>query len=550
MAASAIGARAVRRFWWPKGVIGRFFAGRALRSSVLWGAVFGITVASSALAFAQAYTTDAARQQIAASFGNNVGLKVLLGDTIHLETVAGFTAWRALGLAVIIGAIWALLLATKTFRGEESAGRWELFLAGQTTARRAAANVLVGLGVGLFAMYVVVTAIILAVGHLHMVQFPVGASLLFGVAMVASAGIFLAVGALASQLMPTRARAAAATAIVFGVCFGLRAMADAANGLHWLMYATPLGWVELLRPLTSNHAVWLLPIAGFILVVCLFAVYLAGKRDLGVSILADHDTARPHIWLLGTPLGLTMRLTRGVVAGWFVGLTVASFAFSSLAKTAGQAFGASSNLSHVLDRLSQAQLTGAMTFLGIIFFFLTTIIMLMMASLLGDVRETEAEGYLDNLLVRAVGRLRWLLGRLLLIGIALVLAAAIITMGGWLASHLQHTGVDIGKFIQAGVNCLAPAIFVLGMGVMAFGFVPRLTTTVIYGIVAWSFLVQMIGSIGNISHWVLDTSLLHHIAFVPAADIRWDTFWMLIGLGGAGLVAGVWRFAVRDLASE
>jgi putative exporter of polyketide antibiotics len=41
-------------------------------------------------------------------------------------------------------------------------------------------------------------------------------------------------------------------------------------------------------------------------------------------------------------------------------------------------------------------------------------VMAFVASSLGAVREEEADGYVDNIVVRPVSRLRWLSGRLLM----------------------------------------------------------------------------------------------------------------------------------------
>ena len=63
--------------------------------------------------------------------------------------------------------------------------------------------------------------------------------------------MFLAVGALAGQLAATRRQAAAYAGAALGVSYALRLVADSGIGLEWLRWATPLGWVEELQPLTS-----------------------------------------------------------------------------------------------------------------------------------------------------------------------------------------------------------------------------------------------------------------------------------------------------------
>lgn len=105
---------------------------------------------------------------------------------------------------IIVGAVWGLLTGTRLLRGEEDAGRWELLLAGQTTRRRAAVQAITGLGAGLAVLWLLTAAITVAVGRSAKVQIGTGPALYFAVTFVAAAAIFLAAGALASQLAASR----------------------------------------------------------------------------------------------------------------------------------------------------------------------------------------------------------------------------------------------------------------------------------------------------------------------------------------------------------
>jgi ABC-2 type transport system permease protein len=240
--------------------------------------VFGLYVASSALGYAATYPTSAARARVAATFGTNVGFNALIGPAHQIGTVAGFTAWRALGVLSIVGAVWGLLAGTRLLRGEEDAGRWELLLVGHTTRRGGAAQALAGLAAGLVTLWVVTAVVTIGVGRDSRVKIGVGASLSFAVALVSSAAIFLTAGVLTSQLAPTRRQAAAYAATGLGVSYVLRMIADSGTGLDWLRWLSPLGWVEELHPLTAPRAVMLLPILALIAVMAGFAIHLAGIR--------------------------------------------------------------------------------------------------------------------------------------------------------------------------------------------------------------------------------------------------------------------------------
>jgi len=544
-------AAARTRYRRPGLAVARFTGRRTVRSGALWGLVFGLYVYDNAFAFDSVAPTAAKRDQLLATMAHNAGLKALLGDTHEITTRGGFTDWRAIGVTALVACVWGLLSATKALRGEEAAGRWELFLAGRTTPRRAAANALAGLGAGVLAMYAMTALLTALVGARHNVGIGPGPSLLFAAAVVAGAAMFAAIGAVTSELMPTRARASGVAAAVFGVAFMLRALGDATSSAHWLVYVSPLGWVEQLHPLTGAQPLWLLPIAG-LTGVCALAAVLLADRDLGASLLADKDTAPPRTALLGSPIGLALRLSWPTMTGWLAATVVAALLYGSLAKSTGQAFASSAmmrkftgQLTHVA--LRQLQLAGARVFAGVIFLILMTLIMAYAASAMGRVREDEAEGYVDNLVVRRVSRQRWLAGRAGLILAVLVIAGILGGTAFWAGAASQQAGLTLHELFLAGLNSAAPAALLLGIGVLTFGFAPRLTSIVCWGILAWAFLLDMLGSAIKVNHWVMDTSLLYHPALAPAVSPDWRIAGTYLAIGGLAAAAGGWWFTRRDL---
>ena len=90
-------------------------------------------------------------------------------------------------------------------------------------------------------------------------------------------------------------------------------------------------------------------------------------------------------------------------------------------------------------------------------------------------------------------------------------------------------------------------IFVLGIGTLAHGLAPRFAVAVAYGLVAWSFLLEIVGASLGLNHWLLDTSVLHHIARAPAAPVEWDMAAILTAIGIAAALAGTRAFTHRDI---
>lgn len=544
---------ALKSFRSPGTVIARFVARRTLRSAVLWAYVFGAYMASKSIGFTKAYPTHESRLKIAHTLGNNIGLNALLGTPHHVDTAGGYANWNCLGVLTMMGSIWAFLLATKYFRGEEDAGRSEILLSGQTTQARAALNTLAGLGTSLLILFLVVAIMFVGIGKINTLNFSTSSSLYFALCSVAGAALFMSVGAFASQLMPTRAKASSLAAGLFGAFFLIRAMADVTS-LHWLLNITPLGWIEKLQPLVGSQPVWLLPIFGSVVVLSGLTIWLAGRRDLGSSTFADNTSARAKTALLRTPFTAALRLTRAASIGWLLAIGFAAAFYGVLTKAAVQAFstaGSAHSAHKALSKLEHSsQANFGTLYLGVVFLILMSLTMSYVASAIGKVREDEAEGYVDNFLVRPVSRTQWLGGRILLIALISLIASMLASLGAWAGQASQHTGVSFNSIALAGINMMAPVLFTLGAGVLAFGIRPRFTTIVAYGVIGWSFLISMISSGVNLNHWILDTSVLHQIALAPATSPNWTTDLIMVGLGLVLCVGGAAAFTRRDLQTE
>lgn len=535
----------------PKSIIARFVAKHTYKGALIWATMFGVTIVSSASAFPTLYKTEAARQQLAATFGSNAGLRILFGVPHHLETVGGFTAWRSISVIIIIGSIWGILTSTKYFRGEEEAGRSEMFMTGQTTARRATINILAGLAVALSILYIVPTICTILVGRGSDVNFTTTNSAFAGLAVVAGAAMFLSVGALTSQLAPVRKRAAMMATAVFGASFLIRAVGDVDTNLRWLQNISPLGWIEKLQPLTSPQPIWLLPIGFFIIALSGMAIFLSGKRDHGDGILKDKDTAPTRTRLLNSSLGLAFRENRYTILAWLAGASVMAALYGYLAKTAADALKGADGVNKVVGSITGTQTNiGAETIIGMMFLIVMIIMMLQATNLVNVMREEEAQGYLDNLIVRPVSRLRWLSGRILIIVSALIAGGLLAGVFGWLGETSQQVGVSYHVMFLSGLNIIPPTLLLMSIGLFVFGFRPRLTSSVMYGLIAWAFLIEMIGSAVNLNHYILDTSILHHVALSPAVDPRWHVGWLMLAISLVLVVASALRFVSRDIEAE
>jgi ABC-2 type transport system permease protein len=267
---------------------------------------------------------------------------------------------------------------------------------------------------------------------------------------------------------------------------------------------------------------------------------------LNASVVPERES-RPGntLWLSG-PTGLALRLVQPagltwvvVIGGYAVLLGAVTHSATSVITSGSPAVMAA------LGRLGIRQ--AAQGYLGLIFLMASVVIALAAASQLAGMREEEASGRLDNLLVRPVSRVAWLAGRL---GMALGLVALlglVAGLGTWMGAANQHTGVSPLTLLEAGLNVTPPAVFVLGAGALVFGLRPQLTAAAAYGIVAWSLLVDLLSALVKNADLLKNSSLLTHIALSPGVkpDGGADVIIVLIGIGAA--VVGMIAFQRRDI---
>jgi ABC-2 type transport system permease protein len=497
--------------------------------------------------YVSAFPTPESRTALVGTLEGNAAFEALFGLIRNIDTVAGYTAYKTMLTLVLLAATWGLLSATRLLRGEEDTGRWELLLAGRTTRAGATAQVLAGMGVGLVALWIPTAAVAVAAGSGARVEIGPGAALFYATALTGVAAMFMAVGAMTSQLAPTRHDANLMSAGVLAVAYLVRMAADSDPGLGWLRWASPLGWVEELHPLTGSDGLAFLPLVGLVAAGAAATLWLAARRDLGASALPGRDTAPAHTFLLGGQAGLTVRLTRWSIGAWVAVLAVTGLVFGLVTQAAGRSLQGSPTIERVIARLG-ATGAGAVVYLGYVFLIAAGLVAVAVAGQVAALRNEEAAGRLENLLVRPVVRWQWL-GVRLALSLGLVMLASVGTgVAAWLGASSQGSGVGFVDLLRAGINIAPPAVFVLGMGVLAFGLWPRRAVALTYGLLVWSFVIEVFASVSDSLGWLRNTSPLLHIAPVPAAAANLGAAAWLVGLGLAAALAGTLAFVRRDTA--
>lgn len=532
----------------PRVSVGLGFAralmGRALRDArvrtIAFGYLFAIYAYIQPVGFRHAYPTLADRLAFAHSFASNDALRLFYGYPYNPLTVSGYSAWRVGGTLAILAAVFGLLAAVGALRSEEDSGRMELILAGRVGRKT----------VYLSAMAAIATGTLI-VGVAGLVGFvagglPVGGSTYLALATVSVVPVYVGVGALASQLAPTRRIALELGGAIVGLSLLLRVVADTSSGAAWLRWLTPLGWSEQLRPFTGPHPlVLLLPAAASALLLVL-AARIAARRDIGTGVLPARDTAEPRLRLLSSPTAQALRSERASVIIWTSSVAVFAFILGMVSTSISSA-GISKNVQQEIAKLGSGSIETPPGYLSFVFIFFILTVSLFMCAQIGAARHEEANERLETLLALPVARRGWLGGRLLLAACGATTISLLAGLLTWAGAASQGLHISLLRMLEAGANCLPVALLFLGLAAIAYAVLPRASTGISYGIVTVAFLWQLVGSLLGAPQWLVQATPFAHVGLVPAQPFRGGAAAIMLGIGLLAALVALAAFDRRDL---
>jgi len=522
----------------------RALARRALRDArtrtLAFGYLFALYAYIQPAGYRHTYPTVSDRLAFAHSFAGNDALRLFYGYPYDPVTVGGYSAWRVGGTLAIAAAVFGVLAAVRALRTEEDTGRMELILTGAIGRGTAYASAMVAIAACVLMLWVAQLAGYLAGG------LPAGESAYLALATTSVVPVFVGVGALVSQLAPTRRLALELGSATVGLFLVLRVIADTASGAAWLRWATPLGWAEELRPFTGPHPlVLLLPAAASVLLLA-SAARIATGRDVGTGLLPANDTAEPRLRLLSSPVAQALRGERGSLSVWLI--STGAFAFIlGMVSTSISSAGISKSIQREIARIGSGSILTPTGYLAFVFIFFVLAVSLFVCAQIGAARQQEADEQLETLLALPVSRGGWLGGRLLLATCATVTISGVAGLLTWAGAASQGVHISLPRMLEAGANCVPVALLFLGIAALAYAIVPRASAGIAYGLVTVSFLWDLFGALLGVPRWLVELTPFAHVGLVPVQPFRGAAAVAMVGIGLVAAVAALGLFRRRDL---
>lgn len=505
----------------------------------LWCYALIGSAVSTASSIKGLFSDEASRAEFVEGIQAASGAIALYGR-VGGTSLGSITTWRTLVLGAVLASVMSVLLIVRHTRAEEQTGRQELVAAGAVDRRAplvAALQLVIGVNI---AVGVIIGAVLPLTG------LGAGGAFALGLSMAGCGIVFAGVAAVCAQLFEASRSANAAALSLLGGFYLLRAVADMSEGSTWLLWASPIGWAEQVRPYDGDRW-WALavPVVASVLLIAL-SLRLLDRRDFGSGVLpsrpgpvyAGRDT-------LGT-LGLAWRMHRGSLLGWSIGILASALVFGSFVRDVGNLLD-SDRVQEIMESLggSQDMADSYVASIVGVFGILATVFAL---TVIVRARAEEAGGRIELIFSGTPSRASWILSHLTFAmgGAVVLLAVAAFGMGLSQGLGAHDVGGALADVFGAVAAQLPAVLLITALAALLFAVMPRWTAAG-WGVLGLSGFISLVGPQLKVSQYVLDISPFTHVPKLPGNEVVATPLVVMGALALAGLAATLVAFRRRDL---
>ena len=319
---------------------------------------------------------------------------------------------------------------------------------------------------------------------------------------------------------------------------------------EWPSWLSPIGWGQQLHPFTEQNWLVFIPLGVFALAITIAAYICNAIRDVGLGLIPAKRGPSHAPRSLSSPFGLALRLQRGQLIGWSVGVAVMGIVVGFIAEEFKKLLVDNQQIADILKALG-----GATDVDNIIIGSMMSLMALAIAGYaiqaLARMRSEEIGGQLEPVLATSVGKWRWALGHIgCTFGGIILLAAVLGLSSGVSFVIISGSGwSELGNIMAAALVHIPAVAVVSAVAISAFGTIPKLATALAWAFFAICILMGQFGALLELPQWLLNISPFSHTPFVPATNV--DVVPLLI-LGAIAITlscAGLAAFRRRDITT-
>jgi ABC-2 type transport system permease protein len=509
--------------------------------ATIWILLFVIMAASSSSASQDLYTTLDARVKAANAVNNTPATLALYGRVFDPTSLGAVSLIKLGAMGAALVALVAIFTVVRHTRAEEEAGRGEL-LGAAVVGRYAPLTAALLLSATISVVLAVLTALSLAGTGL-----PASGAFAFGLSWAGAGIAFAAVGGLAAQVTEGARTARGLAAAVLAAAYLLRAAGDATgtDTSTWLSWLSPIGWAQQVRPFAGDRWWVLLYLLFFAGLVAVGAYVLVARRDHGAGLLAQKPGRPRATAALRSPLALAVRLQRGGLVGWLIGMVLGGLVMGSIAAQVGDFLDTDQAKEMIMKLGGERGLVDA--FLSAEMGIIAVIVSAYGISAAMRLRAEETSLRAEPILATRVSRFRFAWSHVVVaLGGTTLLLVTMGVFGGFAYGAALGDMSAFGRVLGAALVHL-PAVWVLtGITVLVFGFAPGLIMAG-WGALVVFLLLGQLGPILELPQWAMDISPFTHTPKLPGAELTWTPLVALTLVAAALVVAGLAGFRRRDI---
>ncbi|TDV51073.1 ABC transporter permease [Actinophytocola oryzae] len=507
----------------------------------VWILLFVIMAASSSSASQDLYDTLESRVRAANAVNDTPATLALYGRVFDPTSLGAVSLIKLGAMGAALVALVAIFTVVRHTRAEEESGRAEL-LGAAVVGRYAPLTAALLLSAGISVVLAVLTAASLAGTGL-----PASGAFAFGLSWAGAGIAFAAVGALAAQVTDGARAARGLAAAVLAAAYLLRAAGDAAGTetSTWLSWLSPIGWAQQVRPFAGDRWWVLLYLLFFAGLVSVGAYLLVARRDHGAGLLSQRPGRPRASAALRSPLALAVRLQRGGLVGWLIGMAIGGLVVGSIASQVGELLDTPSARDMIMKLGGERGIVDA--FLSAEMGIIAVIVSAYGISAAMRLRQEETALRAEPILATRIGRVRFAASHVTvaLAGSALLL----VTLGVFAGFAHGAAGGDMSAFgrVLGAALVHLPAVWVLtGITVLAFGLVPGMAMAG-WGALVVFLLLGQFGPVFGLPQWAMDISPFTHTPKLPGGEFSVVPLAWLTLVAVALVAAGLATFRRRDI---
>ncbi|WP_165962647.1 ABC transporter permease [Occultella glacieicola] len=533
----------VREPWAGTGQLLRLALRRDRIRILIWFVAIVGTVAATVPALEVAYP-DAAARQARAAILTNPSAVMMTGPAFGLDDYTlGAMVANELSLSLFVTvAVMSVLLTVRHTRSEEEAGRTEL-LRGLPVGHYAPATAALVHVAGVNLVIGAGTALALLGGGLE-----VAGSAAMGLATAVTGLVFGAVAAVTTQVT-AHARAATGMAmVVLAAAFVARGVGDVIDSQgSWLSWLSPLAWAQQTR-LFVDLRWWPLALSLALTVVLLaVSVRLARRRDLGAGLRPERGGRAAANPILLSGQGLALRLLRGTIIGWSVGLVLMAITFGSLANSLEDMLAEVPDLGAWIG-MGGGDLIDA--FAGAMLSFLVFGVGAFAVGAVLRLKTEEEGGRGEAVLATGASRLGWVANWFAVVVVASIVMLVLSGLGLGLGVQAATGSADaIGRLAVSSLAYLPAVLVMAALALALFGLVPPLAGLA-WVLVAWVVFVGWVGALLDLPAGLMGISPVDRTPTVPVEAADPGPLLVLTAIAAVLTIGGLLGIRRRDIRSS